>query len=82
MRIEVKDVRLSDEFVKMAKACKMPLPLGVDDHGRIHDARGLVVMDLHIAGQQDRIAAAHLIVLAVNTCGGFKAVSREEGGAS
>lgn len=75
MRLEVKDVRLSDEFQKMARACKAPLPWDVDDLGRVYDARGLVIMDLHIAGQQDRIACAHLIVLGMNTCGGFKAVS-------
>lgn len=75
MRLEVSDVRLSTEFAKMAKACKAPLPWDVDDNGRVHDARGLVIMDLHIAGQLDRIACAHLIVLAVNTCGGFKAVA-------
>jgi hypothetical protein len=80
MRLEVSDVRLSSEFAKMAKACKAPLPWDVDALGRVHDARGLVICELDIAGERDRIAAAHLIVLAVNTCGGFKAVS-DTGGA-
>lgn len=81
MRLEVKDVRLSSEFAKMAKACKAPLPWDVDDRGRVHDARGLILFDLDIAGERDRRDAAHLIVLAVNTCGGFKAVS-DTGGPS
>lgn len=80
MRLKVSDVRLSDQFAKMAKACKAPLPWNVDDLGHVHDARGLVIMDLYLGGAQDALDCAHLIVLAVNTCGGFKAVS-DTGGA-
>jgi len=83
MRLAVADVRLTDEFRRMAKACKAPLPWDVDAHGRVYDARGWVILNLEIAGEQDRLVAAHLIVLAVNTCGGFRACSENtDGGAT
>lgn len=71
--LRVDDIRISEQFVAVAKECKAPLPWEEADGG-VCDANGDLVLEVKMETPQQTLRVASLIVLAVNTCGSFKAV--------
>lgn len=63
-----------------SEGVKLPLDLSPNDCGVIVDAggRGVITIDVNNELPDDQVERiASWIVLAVNTCGGFKAVRRD-----
>ncbi len=66
--LRVDDPKTSAQFIEMLNDIDAPLPWDVvEEVKQIVDAKGYYVCDV-----QD-VRAAHMIVLAVNTCGSFRA---------
>lgn len=76
--LKIDDVRISEQFVSMAKACEAPLPWEECDGG-VCDADGNIVLEVTMPNPEMALRVASLIVLAVNTCGSFKAVRTTTG---
>ncbi len=70
----VQDIRISEQFVAMAKACGAPLPWEECDGG-VCDADGDIVLEIRMPDPEMTLRIAALVVLAVNTCGSFRAVA-------
>jgi len=73
--LRVEDIRISEQFLAMAKACDAPLPWEECDGG-VCDADGNIVLEVTMPDPEMTLRIASLIVLAVNTCGSFKAVAK------
>lgn len=77
------DLRISNparckQFIERLNVLGAPLPWGSNELGQVYDADGDVVCDVseHITNGWESVA--EMIVLAVNTCGSFKATRRVE----
>lgn len=67
------DLRVEDVSLLKMRA---PLPWEVVEYACIIDANGHTVARMEIGlGDDEAVQIAHMIVLAVNTCGGYKAVA-------
>jgi hypothetical protein len=79
-RLAVESVRLTDEFAALCGAHDSPVPWSTQPHspGAVFDALGFCILTVDTDMNQDgQRALADIVVLAVNTCGGFKAVAAE-----
>lgn len=75
--LRVSDVRISAQFVEALNKLKAPLPWEAHDHvAQVIDADGYVVCEVDGPHGQ---AIAEMIVVAVNTCGSFRATRRDDG---
>lgn len=74
--LRVSDVKISADFVEALNKAEAPLPWDVNDLRQVIDADGYIVCDVDVDGPQGR-AIAEMIVVAVNTCGSFRATRRE-----
>jgi hypothetical protein len=72
--LRVSDVKISAQFVEALNKLKAPLPWETNDVRQIIDADGFLVCDVDGPHGQE---IAEMIVLAVNTCGSFRATRRE-----
>lgn len=80
--LRIENPKTTEEFVALLASAgvKLPLRLHDEDLGVVVDARGhnvLVVDENHARSDDQAEAIAQWIVLAVNTCGGFRAVTAE-----
>jgi hypothetical protein len=76
MRLAVEDIELGENFKREFEKLGFALPLTIKDGATLADVRGkrVAVVDfLRDLGDDEALAVASLIQLAVNTCGGFKA---------
>ena len=73
--LRIDNIRSTDPFVAMAKACDAPLPWEECDGG-VCDANGNIVLEVSMPDPEMTLRVASLIVLAVNTCGSFRAVPK------
>ncbi len=80
MKLRVENPNLSSEYVKMLEKLGHPLPWNHNNEaGVIIDANGeaVLIVDVHQErSDQDVHDVIMAILLAVNTCGGFK-ITRE-----
>lgn len=72
--LRVENVRISADFVEALNKLEAPLPWETNDIRQIIDADGSLVCDVDGPHGQ---AIAEMIVVAVNTCGSFRATRRE-----
>ena len=73
--LRVSDVRISADFIEALNKAEAPLPWDVNDIRQVIDANGYLVCDVDGPhGQQ----IAEMIVVAVNTCGSFRATRRPD----
>lgn len=73
--LRVESPRTSGDFIVALNSLKAPLPWGCNEDGQVYDADGEVVCTLDGA-LADAAGVAEMIVLAVNTCGSFRATRR------
>ena len=78
--LQVQDLRVSVQFNEALRqlGVAVPLRLHANEAGEIVDATGTKLLQVDPDGflSDDHVhAIARLIVLAVNTCGGFRAVA-------
>lgn len=80
-KLQVENIKLSEEFnaALLQLGVVMPIDFHASEAGEIVDATGRKVLQVDPDGmlpdeQVDAIAS--MIILAVNTCGSFKAVER------
>jgi len=72
--LRVDDVKISADFIKALNKAKAPLPWDVNDIRQVIDADGYLVCDVDGPHGQE---IAEMIVVAVNTCGSFRATRRD-----
>jgi hypothetical protein len=77
--LRIEDPKTTERFVERLRQLSVKLPLrpSEEDTGVILDADGIDVLTVDSNGERSDEEAqiiALMIVLAVNTCGGFKAV--------
>lgn len=66
--LRIADLKTSSQFIEMLNDIDAPLPWDVvEEINQVVDANGYYVCDV-----QD-VRVAHMIVMAVNTCGSFRA---------
>jgi hypothetical protein len=72
--LRVENPHLTDDFQRLANAIQSPLPWTSDDQepGVLRDANGDLLLAACGSPAEAKVICA-LIMLAVNTCGGFKA---------
>jgi hypothetical protein len=70
--LRVSDVRISADFIEALNALHRPLPWDTNGTRTVRDADGKFVCDAPSEG------VAEMIVLAVNTCGSFRATRRAQ----
>jgi hypothetical protein len=82
--LRVEDIKISEQFnaALLQLGVVMPIDLHASEAGEIVDATGRKVLQVDPDGmlpdeQVDAIAT--MIILAVNTCGSFKAMERANG---
>lgn len=76
--LRISDTRTSRQFIDSLNVLGAPLPWGSNDDGEVYDADGDIVCDVSDFITNGWASVAALIVLAVNTCGSFKATRRDE----
>lgn len=81
MDLRLENPKTADAFVAALAAIDVVLPVEVDpDNGAIVDAEGVFVCavdEQEMSTAEDAAALASLIVMAINTCGGYRA-TRED----
>lgn len=77
--LRISDVRSSKQFIDALNELQCPLPWGSNDVGQIYDADTDIVCVIEFPeAAEQREAIAAMIVMAVNTCGSFRATRRDE----
>jgi hypothetical protein len=74
--LRVENVKISADFIEALNRAEAPLPWETNDIRQVIDASGYLVCD--VDGPHGQMIA-EMIVLAVNTCGSFRATVREAG---
>jgi len=72
--LRVENVKVSSQFIEALNHLGSPLPWDTDGLGRIFDAGGNLVS---IAAGANAAGVADMIVVAINTCGSFRATRRD-----
>jgi len=72
--LRIDDVKISADFIEALNSLEAPLPWETNDIRQIIDAAGYLVC--YVDGPHGQ-RIAEMIVLAVNTCGSFRATRRE-----
>jgi hypothetical protein len=81
--LRVENIRISEQFnaTLLQLGVVMPLDHRPNEIGEVIDAAGKIVLQVDPLGTMPDDQAsgiAEMIILAVNTCGSFRAVQREE----
>lgn len=71
--LRVGNVKISSQFIEALNDLQAPLPWDFNEFGFVIDANHQMICNCH------DMEIASMIVLAVNTCGSFRATTREEG---
>ena len=72
--LRIENVKISSQFVEALNALDAPLPWETNDIRQVIDASGYLVCDVEGPNGQK---IAEMIVMAVNTCGSFRATRRD-----
>lgn len=72
--LRISNTRISADFIEALNRAEAPLPWEANDIRQVIDANGYLVCDCN--GPHGQMIA-DMIVLAVNTCGSFRATRRD-----
>lgn len=76
--LRVTNVKTCQQFIERLNVLGAPLPWGSNDAGEVYDADGDIVCDVSDFITNGQASIAEMIVVAVNTCGSFRATSRDD----
>ncbi len=72
-QLRVDSIQTTEDFQRMSPTAKLPWKFGAESY-KLEDAKGNVVAVVYGKTHVDSIRTAGMILTAVNTCGGFKAI--------
>lgn len=75
--LRIESVKISQDFIDAMAKLDAPLPWGSTDTGEVYDADMHIVCDVSDY-LPNGAAVAAMIVVAVNTCGSFRATRRDQ----